>query len=514
MVHTPFINHSDIREELCIEIKPERCGIIIFGASGDLTHRKLLPALFNLYRKGLMPDHFFVLGCARSNRTDETFRRGAQEALAKDGSGEGSEILGAFLSRCHYLAGNYADGALYQQLDERLTGLEAEYETQGNRFFYLATPPDLFCPICDGLAQRGLTDEWAGNWVRVVLEKPFGSDLTSSKALDNSLSKYLTEKQIYRIDHYLGKETVQNILILRFANAIFEPLWNRKYIDHIQITVAESLGVENRAGYYEQAGALRDMFQNHMLQMLALVAMEPPVLFDAKGYRDEKFKLLQSIRPFPVNQLNHWVVRGQYSKGILSDQSARAYCEEKGVKADSQTETYVACKMMIDNWRWQGVPFYLRSGKRLAKKVSEIAIFFKIIPHSMFGPIAPTDLSQNVLVLKIQPEEGIGLTLEAKFPGPKMCMSCLSLNFSYHEIFGEQSPDAYERLLLDCMTGDQALFLRSDSIEQSWAALEPILKTWREIPSLNPLYLYSAGSSGPDAADLLLSREGRNWRQL
>jgi glucose-6-phosphate 1-dehydrogenase len=363
------------------------------------------------------------------------------------------------------------------------------------------------------LGLTGLTGQEAGRWARVVVEKPFGHDLASSRKLDSALHQWLTEEQIYRIDHYLGKETVQNIFILRFANAIFEPIWNRRYIDHVQITVAETLGVENRAGYYEQSGALRDMFQNHMLEMLSLVAMEPPAAFEADRHRDEKVKLLRSIRPFPRTGLSDWLVRGQYAASA-SDGGLLPYRQEKSVRPDSQTETYVAMKVMVDNWRWQGVPFYLRSGKRLAKQVSEIAITFKPVPHSMFGAIASELLQPNVLTLKIQPEEGIALSIEAKRPGPRMCMSNLTMNFAYKDVFGERSGNAYERLLLDCMAGDQTLFVRHDGAELAWTVLEPILETWQNPAAELPLEFYASGSHGPQAADRLLGRDGRRWRPL
>lgn len=502
--------HTDVREQLCIENKPDPCTIVIFGASGDLTHRKLIPALFGMYVKKMLPEQFAILGCARSAISEQEFAKMIREDLT-DFDDASAEDIDEFVRHCTYLAGSYNDQQLYDELAVVLAQLEKTFHTGGNCLFYFATPPSLFIPITEGLSNARLTDERRGSWSRVVIEKPFGHDLASSLSIDKALKQHVAESQIYRIDHYLGKETVQNILILRFANAIFEPLWNRKYVDHVQITVAETLGVENRAGYYEQAGALRDMFQNHMIQMLALTAMEPPALFEANRYRDEIVKLIRAIRPFPVDELDKWLVRGQYKASNEAPESL-SYREEAGVDTDSSVETFVAMKMMIDNWRWQGVPFYLRSGKRLKNKVSEIAITFKPVPHSIFAPVQPDQLAPNVLVLKIQPEEGIGLTLEAKTPGPKLCMNALSLNFSYKDIFGGFTPNAYERLLLDCMTGDQTLFVRNDAVELAWEVFMPVLELWAKKPEINALRAYETGSWGPIEADLLLAQAGHKWR--
>lgn len=507
-----FFVCDEAREELCLELKPDSCGVVIFGASGDLTHRKLVPAFFEQFQRRLLPDHFFILGCARSELEEADFRDSFRNALLLQETSEG--LADQFLQHVYYLSGRYEQADLYARLSTRLDSLSAKSGTGGNCLYYLATPPSLYTTCVSGLGQAGLTrQDKSGRWARVVVEKPFGHDLDSSRELDTALHQWLSEEQIYRIDHYLGKETVQNIFILRFANAIFEPLWNRRYIDHVQITVAETLGVENRAGYYEQAGALRDMFQNHMLEMLSLVAMEPPATFEADRHRDEKVKLLRSIRPFPAQGLGDWLVRGQYAAGTAED-GLLPYRQEKGVQPDSQTETYVAMKVLIDNWRWQGVPFYLRSGKRMAKQVSEIAITFKSVPHSMFGKISPDQLQPNVLTLKIQPEEGMALTMEAKRPGPRMCMSSLTMNFSYRDVFGERSSNAYERLLLDCMVGDQTLFVRHDGAELAWTVLKPILASWQEAWSECPLAFYAAGSHGPQAAEQLLERDGRRWRPL
>ncbi|EGO63946.1 glucose-6-phosphate dehydrogenase [Acetonema longum] len=495
------------REELCAEIKAESCGMVIFGASGDLARRKLLPALFELFRRQLLPANFFILGGARTEMDDDAFRRSVRESLAEAGSDSELEEFSGF---CHYIAGSYEQPVLYEALKSRLAELEAGCLTGGNRIYYLATPPVLYPVITEGLGRAGLTSDAAGGWSRVVVEKPFGRDLVSARELDRALLRYLTEQQIYRIDHYLGKETVQNIMILRFANTIFEPVWNRQYIDHVQITVAETLGVENRAGYYDQTGALRDMFQNHMLEMLSLVAMEPPASFDGDRHRDEKVKLLRAIRPYSPWDMDQFLVRGQYAQN--SDKNLPAYRQEPGIKSDSTTETYAAMQVMVDNWRWRGVPFYLRSGKRLARKVSEIAIAFKPVPHSMFAGLMPENLLSNVLVLAIQPEEGIALSMETKRPGPHMCMSSLNLQFSYRDVFGERSGNAYERLLLDCMAGDQTLFVRRDGAEVAWNVLDPILQQWQE--ETGSLCFYPAGAAGPEQAEALLAKDGRAWRPL
>ena len=505
-----------VRQEFCKENRPEPCGLIIFGASGDLTHRKLLPALFQLFKKSLLADEFYVIGCARTESSADVFRDNVAAALQDRFPTATADDVQKFCQRCFYLSGQYQDPALYRQLAQRLQEIEQTYRSVKNHIFYLSVPPNLYAPIVQQLGAAGLTtdDEQDCPCARVVIEKPFGRDLESAMALDRELNHVLTEPQIYRIDHYLGKMTVQNILMFRFANSIFEPIWNRRYIDNIQITVAETLGVEHRAGYYEQAGQLRDMFQNHMLQMLALVAMEPPTSFAADRVRDEKVKLLRAIKPFPLDNLPRWIVRGQYGPGRIGGQDVPGYRQEEGVNPNSPIETFVAAKLSVENWRWQGVPFYLRSGKRLAGKVSEIVVTFKRVPHSMFAPISPEELPQNVLVFNVQPEEGISLTIQAKHPGPKLCMSSLQMSFHYESIFGVELPEAYERLLLDCMLGDQTLFVRHDDMNVAWSLMTPVLHAWADDKSgrhTGMLYTYAAGAWGPAESDALLERAGYQW---
>ena len=512
-------NFIKIRGTFCIEEIPRPTGFIIFGASGDLTARKLIPSLFGLFEKNLLPSNFYIIGAARSALNDESFRQKMLNSIIEKNKSDYISNVKLFLEKCHYISGDYDDPSLYKTLKQKLEALDKKAKTKMSHVFYLATPPTVYRKIISHLGLAKLTKENTKlvENVRVVVEKPYGHDLQSAMELDKTLKNVLNERQIYRIDHYLGKETVQNILLFRFANSIFEPIWNRNYIEDIQITVAESIGIEHRAGYYEKAGLLRDMFQNHMLQMLSLVAMEPPISFDADRVRDEKVKLLRAIRPFDREMIKKDIIRAQYDRGIINGREVPAYREEEGVKPDSNIETFVAAKIMIDNWRWNGVPFYLRAGKRLAKKVSKIVIRFKRVPHSMFRPLTPDDLEPNVLMFHVQPDEGISLRILAKHPGPKLCMDSLEMDFQYSDIVKGELPEAYERLLLDCMLGDQTLFIRDDDMEVSWSLFTPILKTWEKDldgKESSPLLFYPAGSWGPEKSEEILKRDGREWIKI
>lgn len=501
-------------EILCAETAVGACGTVIFGASGDLANRKLLPSLFSLHTRGLLPDGFYVVGFGRTEMSDEDFRGQVRNAIANADADAEPDTIAEFANACFFVVGQYDDGAAYDRLGDMLERLARQRGTGGNVLFYVSTPPRLYSVIAERLHGAGLADDAeGGGWRRILLEKPFGEDVESSMRLDEALHQRFREDQIYRIDHYLGKDTVQNFLVLRFANAIFEPLWNRHYVDHVQITVAEDIGIEKRAGYYERTGLLRDMFQNHLLQLLALIAMEPPESFAADSVRSEKAKVLRSVCSYPVaGAVSDWAVRGQYQAS--DDGAIKAYREEEDVAADSKTETFAALRLFIDNWRWHDVPFYLRSGKRLTKRMTQVAIVFKHIPYSLFHPLMVQDFEPNALVLRVQPEEGVELHLQVKHPGPKLCMGSMNLNFNYEEAFSAPLHDAYERLLLDAMAGDQTLFLRGDTIREAWQIIQPILEEWDKPldQSLCPLHAYPAGTWGPEAAHELLENDGRRWR--
>ena len=496
-----------------LERRPPPAALVLFGASGDLTRRKLVPALYSLARSGQLPAGSLLLGVARRPFETEDFRaamRAAANEFARLRPVE-DDTWTAFASRLHYHATDFGDAAGFRALAARLEALDAEHGTQGNRLYYLATPPESFPPIAANLAAAGLAHHaGAAGFRRVVIEKPFGRDLQSALELEAVLGTAFREPEIFRIDHYLGKETVQNILVLRFGNGIFEPLWNQKYVDHVQITVAEDIGIGSRAGYFESAGILRDIVQNHLLQLLALVAMEVPVAWEADAVRDEKMKVLRAVRPLEPHQVASHVVRGQYTAGWVRGERVAGYREETGVAAGSRTESYVALELRIDNWRWAGVPFYLRAGKRLSKRTTEIAVQFKSVPHLLFGAArAPLP---NVLVLRIQPDEGITLRIVSKAPGPEIELRSVGMDFRYGTAFGKEPPEAYERLLLDALLGDASLYIRRDSLLRAWELVDPIEAAWAEDRHA-PVPPYEAGSWGPAAADALLARSGRIWRR-
>jgi glucose-6-phosphate 1-dehydrogenase len=497
------------KEELCLfEQVASPCGIIIFGASGDLTHRKLLPSLFTLAQENLLPKQFYILGVARSSMSDAAFQAKALESLGSSGT---PAARAEFVKHCGYLSGEYDDSKTYDALKGRLTRLDQTYETAGRHLFYLSTPPTLYALVAGRLGGSGLAESPKNDsWVRIVLEKPFGSSLETAVQLNVALRKVFQENQIYRIDHYLGKETVQNILMFRFANAIYEAVWNKHYIDHVQITAAESDGVEHRAGYYEQAGALRDMFQNHLFQLLSLVAMESPASMAADAVRDEKSKVLSSLCFPKGSEWTDGAVRGQYVAGLLNGKNVADYRQEPGVQPTSTTETFAALKVQIDNWRWHGVPFYLRSGKRMKTRTTDIRVVFKHVPTSVFQPLLADQISPNILHFRIQPDEGIALRFEAKHPGPKFCMSSVTMHFDYEEAFGVRPPEAYARLFHDVMIGDQTLFSRQDWLESSWRFMDPILERWKN-EKQNGLAFYPAGSWGPAEAEQMLEKDGRRW---
>ena len=488
----------------------DSCTVILFGASGDLAKRKVIPAMYDLAQYNSLGACYAIIGFARTPMTDETFRNNVGEA-AKTISEVGPidpQKWSDFAANLFYTAGDYSDPDSYVRLVGRLAELEAAKKLCGNRLFYLSTPPEVYPDIVEQLGRAGLARPNKPNsWVRIIIEKPFGRDLASAKQLNKIVLNVFEEKQIYRIDHYLGKDTVQNLLVLRFGNGIFEPLWNRNYVDHVQITASETLGVERRGGFYETAGALRDMIQSHVLQLTSLVAVEPPASFDATAVRNETLKVLQSIRPFNLEMVAQWVVRGQYAPGKIADKFLPGYREEQGVKPDSRTETFVAMRLLVDNWRWAGVPFYLRTGKRLARRSTEIMIQFKRAPHIVFRE---REVEPNRLVLNIQPEEGVSVSFGAKRPGTEMSIGNVTMNFSYKEGFGGTTRSAYATLLNDCLRGDATLFDRGDSVEAAWSLVDPILDVWSAAKTAG-VPVYSSGTWGPKESDQLLERDARQW---
>ena len=501
---------NPLRAGLRFERTAEPCVIVIFGATGDLTKRKLIPALFRLSQQQLIPAEFAIVATARQQLSDEEFRARMREALAQF-AGEPVDESGwqSFAGSIFYVQGDFGDQATYSRLKEALEVIDGKRDTQGNRVYYLATAPEYFGPIARHLGDAQLST--SKGWVRLIVEKPFGSDLESARKLNAELSSVFSEEQIFRIDHYLGKETVQNLLVFRFANNIFEPLWNRQYIDHVQVTNAETIGVEGRGAFYDKVGVVRDMLQNHVFQVLSLIAMEPPVTLSAKDVRDEKAKAMRAVRAIPKDRVLEYAVRGQYGLGYVLGESVVGYREEPGVDPESSTETFAAVKLLFDNWRWADVPVYIRSGKRLQKRVTEIAIQFKEAPHRLFtGTDSP--LEPNVLVIRIQPNEGITLRFGAKLPGQAMRIRWVNMDFRYGSSFGVKPPEAYERLLLDCMLNDSTLFARWDMVERGWELVTPILEAWAEPAPDFPNY--EAGTWGPEAAFGLIERDGRSWRKL
>jgi glucose-6-phosphate 1-dehydrogenase len=488
--------------------------LVVFGASGDLTSRKLMPAVERLALRRLLPTGFSVVGVGRTPMDDEDFRE-RMRTLVEEGGGGGDEakhVWDAFQGGFRYVAGDYGDAQTYAHLQGVLDDLDRERGTSGNRLYYLATPPATFPVIVGGLGRAGLNRAQHDDaFVRVVIEKPYGHDEPSAAALDATVHEVFEEPQVYRIDHYLGKETVQNVLAFRFANAIFEPVWNRRYVDHVQITVAEALGVGHRGGFYERAGALRDIVQNHVMQVLALTLMEPPATFDPNRIRDEKVKALRAVDIFTQEQVATEVVRAQYSRGWAQGAEVPGYRDEEGVDPHSLTETYVAMRLKVDNWRWAGVPVYVRTGKRLPKRVTEVAMQFKEVPHLPFAASQTEGLDPDLLVLRIQPDEGITLRFGAKVPGQAFQVRSVSMDFFYGAAFLEETPEAYERLLLDALVGDPTLFIRTDEVEQAWRICEPVLRAWEEGDA--PLARYESGTWGPAEADRLLEEHGRRWRK-
>ncbi len=486
--------------------------LVIFGATGDLANRKLLPALYNLAHDGALPERFELVGVARRAETDERFREQVRDSIDRFSRRKPNpDVLDGLLKEAHYIGGAFDDDNAYAQLGRVLQELDDRSAEKLNRIFYLSTAPEFFPVIAGKLAAAGLTGGKDGA-TRLVIEKPFGYDLATARALNADLLDVLDESQIFRIDHYLGKETVQNLMALRFANALFEPVWNRNFIDHVEITAAEELGIGGRAGYYDHAGALRDLVQNHMMQLLALLTMEPPSAFEANRVRNEKVKVLEAIAPPTIEEVPSIAVRAQYGPGMIAGKPVPGYLQEDGVPPDSRTETYAALRVQVSNWRWEGVPFYLRTGKRLARRVTEIVVTLKPVPHLAFQSTGSVGVQPNQIILTVQPDEGVAVSLGAKIPGARMRIRPVYMEFRYGTSFMSESPEAYERLILDAMRGDATLFTRNDEIEALWSIIDPILTGWRQ-DTTSPIPQYPAGSAGPEEANRILD-DGRQWRRL
>ena len=514
-VAAPILETNPLREGLEQERVPDPSCLVIFGASGDLTQRKLIPALYSLAHDGLLPAGQTIVGFARPDYTDDAFRMAMREGCDKFARVRPVDeaVWANFAKGLFYIRGEFGDTDAYHRLNQKLQECDRTRGTAGRRIYYLAVPPQFFPSICERLSAENMVSdpERGGPYTRVIIEKPFGHDLQSAKELNRVAVTTFRERQVFRIDHYLGKETVQNLLVLRFANGIFEPFWNRQYIDHLQFTVAESIGVEKRGGYFESAGITRDIIQNHLLQLVSLVGMEPPVAFEADAVRDEKVKVLRALREFPRGRESEAAVRGQYTDGSVLGEEAVAYRKEPNVNPQSNVETYSAMKVFVDNWRWADVPFYIRAGKRLPKRVTDISIHFRPAPYPLFRKVTNMRTRPNVLAIRIQPDEGISLRFDSKVPGPTVRTAPVTMEFRYATSFGAEPPEAYERLLLDTMLGDSTLFARRDEVETAWAWLDPLLRAWAADP--RPPEFYPAGTWGPEAADRLIEKDGRKWRR-
>jgi glucose-6-phosphate 1-dehydrogenase len=508
---TELLEQNPLRAGMRLQRSPEPAAMVIFGSAGDLALRKLFPSLYRLHRDGVLPGGFTILGVARRPWSDEEFRYEIRQSLEEFlGEPVSREVWDGFAERLYFLEGAFSEEGLWRRLRRSLQDIDETRVHSGNRLFYLAVPPTAFEVIIDGLGRAGLAARGSG-WSRVVIEKPFGRDLASARALNDRLRDWFREEQVFRMDHYLGKETVQNILVFRLSNGIFEPVWNRQYVDHVQITVAEDLGVEDRGDYYEESGAIRDIIQNHVYQLLALVAMEPPASFEAEAVRDEKVKVLRALRPFSREDVDRDVVRAAYGPGFIKGEEVQAYREEPKVAADSTTETFVAMRVFVDSWRWAGVPFYLRTGKRLPKRMTEVAIVFRRPPLTLFRGGSSAGPEPNVLVMHIQPDEGITLKFGSKVPGPRERIHPVTMEFRYGTSFGQRTSEAYERLLMDALLGDPTLFTRADGVEAAWESVDRILDRWRS-PDAGPLCTYEAGTWGPREAEQLIEQDGREWR--